>query len=72
MITSYSNARDVTIREYCQLPVNPGSDLKQSKKFRMENDLAEIDKNQITTRRGKGKKRKSTINTDRKGFDYSS
>ena len=38
----------------------------------MENDLAEIDKNQITTRRGKGKKRKSTINTDRKGFDYSS
>ena len=35
----------------------------------MENDLAEIDKNQITTRRGKGKKRKSTINTDRKGFE---
>ena len=34
----------------------------------METDLAEIDKNQITSRRGKGKKRKSKIDLDRNGF----
>ena len=36
----------------------------------METDLAEIDKNQITTRRGKGKKRKSKIDLDRNGFFF--